>query len=32
MPGAGGKVFDRDGADSASAATNSLVFGGKATR
>jgi hypothetical protein len=30
MPGAGGKVFYRDDADSASAATNSFVFYGKA--
>jgi hypothetical protein len=30
MPGAGGKVFYRDDADSASAATSSLVFYGKA--
>ena len=29
MPGAGGKVLYRDDADSASAATNSLVFYGK---
>jgi hypothetical protein len=32
MPGAGGKVFYRDDADSASAATTSLVFCGKETR
>jgi hypothetical protein len=31
MPGAGGKVFYRDDADSASATTNSFVFYGKAT-
>lgn len=31
MPGAGGKVFYRDDADSATAATNSFVFYGKAT-